>query len=84
MPRHMISFEANNIFEVLGFFRETTPDQVYLCPANILYYAAKFNHPDFWKVELQIVTEIVFVHECAHWLHYKLNAQDFAEELKIY
>lgn len=77
--------QANNIFEVLGFFRVNTSDQVYLCPANILYYVAhKFNHPDFWKVELQIVTEIVFVHECAHWLHYKLNAQDFVRGTKNY
>jgi len=66
-----------NIFDVFGFFRADTPDLVYLCPANILDYAAKFKNPYFWKVELQIVTEIVFVHECAHWLHYKLNAQDF-------
>jgi hypothetical protein len=76
---------AKNVFEVLGFFSAATPDQVYLCPANILYYAAsKFNHPDFWKVELQIITEIVFIHECAHWLHYKLNAYDYGRGTKNY
>jgi len=83
MPGRLL--EAKNIFEVLGFFRTATPDQVYLCPANILYYAAsKFNHPDFWKEELQIITEIVFIHECAHWLHYKLNAHDFSRGTENY
>lgn len=69
---------SQHIFDVLGFFRWTTKDRVYLCPHNILFYCArKFNHPDFWKDELQLVTEIVFIHECAHWIHYALNPHDF-------
>lgn len=58
-------------FESLGYFKSDTPNAVYLCPK--LIERSTYNH----GIDSNILAEIVYIHECAHYIHYHLNTKDF-------
>lgn len=59
--------DLENIFDTLGYFRCDTPDRVYLCQKQIEEFAKEKN------LDIQILTEIITVHEISHYIHCKLN-----------
>ncbi len=59
--------DLNNIFDSLGYFLCDTPDRVYLCKKQIEEFAKEKN------LDIQILAEIIAVHEIGHYIHCKLN-----------
>jgi len=60
-----------NIFDILGCFSVSKPCSVYLCDELIAKCASKKN----WNKDK--LEEIVYIHECAHYIHYHLNSGNF-------
>jgi len=59
--------KPEEIFDTLGYFRCDTPDRVYLCKKQIEEFAKEKN------LDIQILAEIITVHEIGHYIHCKLN-----------
>ena len=59
--------DLNRIFDTLGYFRCDTPDRVYLCKKQIEEFAKEKN------LDIQILAEIIAVHEIGHYMHCKSN-----------
>jgi len=62
-----------NIFELLGYFKTASPDSVFLCPKIIEAYSLRNG------IDIDLIYLIVYVHECAHYIHYRLNKEHFKE-----
>ena len=50
------------LFEFLGYFDSSNPERVFLCPDLINKYS-----------DAELVEEIVYIHEVAHYLHYHIR-----------
>ncbi len=59
--------KPEEIFDTLGYFRCDTPDRLYLCQKQIEEFAKQKN------LDIQILAEIIAVHEIGHYIHSKLN-----------
>lgn len=57
-------FEDEGIFDILGYFRSSQPDSVYLCPLRIQNSASKKN------ISSDSLALIVYIHEVAHYFHF--------------
>jgi hypothetical protein len=60
-----------NIFEVLGLFSMTQSCSVYLCD-GLIDACAKKN-----SFDVKVLEEVIYIHECAHFIHYHLNSGSF-------
>jgi len=60
-----------NIFEVLGLFSMSKSCSIYLCD-ELIDACAKNKSLDVTNLE-----EVVYIHECAHYIHYHLNSGNF-------
>lgn len=69
--------EDPGIFDILGYFSYEIPDSIFLCKKNIEKYCEEH------KQNINFVSEIIYLHETAHYLHYHLNSQVFAKNEKI-
>jgi hypothetical protein len=61
----------DNIFDVLGYFSMGSPCSVFLCDEMIK------KHAEAKEWCSTILTEVVYIHECAHYIHYHLNSGNF-------
>lgn len=62
---------VKNIFDVLGYFSMSKPTAVYLCEELIEAHSKNID------INTHDLEEVVYVHECAHYLHYHLNSGNF-------
>lgn len=69
--------EDPGIFDILGYFSYEIPDSMFLCKKNIEKYCEEH------KQNIDFVSEIIYLHETAHYLHYHLNSQVFGKNDKI-
>ncbi len=66
---HKLTMEY--VFELLGYFSNENPDSISLLPISI-YLSASRNR---WKLE--DLWRIIYIHECAHYIHQSLNNFEF-------
>ena len=62
---------VENIFDVLGKFSMIKPCSVYLCD-GLIDACAKKN-----SFDVKVLEEVIYIHECAHYIHYNLNSGNF-------
>jgi hypothetical protein len=79
--------QRQHLFDVLGCFNSAKPDRVFLFPDRInqIYdtlIAAKdvipsidYNRP----ITVRDLAEVVYIHECAHYIHFHINCNNFLE-----
>ena len=60
-----------NIFEILGYFKMSSPESVFLCPKIIEAYSLSK------RIDIELIYLIIYVHECAHYIHHWLNKEHF-------
>lgn len=63
--------QSVNIFDILGYFSMISPCSVFLCDELIEKYSKAKN------CDKNILTEVVYIHECAHYIHYHLNSANY-------
>lgn len=63
--------QSINIFDILGCFSMSSPCSVFLCDELIEMYSKAKN------CDKNILTEVVYIHECAHYIHYHLNSGNY-------
>ncbi|MFN5890978.1 MAG: hypothetical protein ACK448_11335 [Bacteroidota bacterium] len=64
-------FTSKEIFDMLGYFSVDTPSSVFLVENKINVFSEK------QKINKETLIEIIYIHECAHYIHYHLNTEDF-------
>jgi hypothetical protein len=62
---------SKEIFDMLGYFSVDTPSSVFLVENKINVFSEK------QKINKETLIEIIYIHECAHYIHYHLNTDDF-------
>jgi len=62
---------VENLFDVLGKFSMRKPCSVYLCD-GLIDACAKKN-----SFDVKVLEEVIYIHECAHYIHYHLNSANF-------
>lgn len=62
---------TRDIFDCLGYFSIDTPISVFLVENKINLFSEK------QKINKETLIEIIYIHECAHYIHYHLNTDDF-------
>jgi hypothetical protein len=79
--------QRQHLFDVLGCFNSAKPDRVFLFPDRInqIYdtlISAKdvisfieYNRP----ITVRDLAEVVYIHECAHYIHFHINCNNFLE-----
>lgn len=79
--------QKSHLFDILGCFDPQRPDCVFLCQMRISkivenWFRAKDNLA-FKEIKGSITTadvaEVVYIHECAHYIHYHENANNYIE-----
>jgi hypothetical protein len=60
-----------NILDVLGYFSMSKPTAVFLCEELIEAHSTNIG------ISTYDLEEVVYIHECAHYLHYHLNSGNF-------
>jgi hypothetical protein len=64
-------FKHSKFLDLLGCFKLNKPKSVFLYPCVIKRVSVQNN----WNCET--LAELVYVHECAHYLHYYFNSNNF-------
>lgn len=62
---------VNNILDVLGYFSMSKPSAVFLCEELIDAHSTNMG------ISNNDLEEVVYVHECAHYIHYHLNSGNY-------
>jgi hypothetical protein len=82
----------SKLFDILGSFSSTEPDKVFLYdkPINRLFWywqKQEFNKHSNWLIYLtensilkdfkNLLIEIIYIHECAHYIHFHINRPNY-------